>query len=197
MYPNTERPTMSDVDPFAPEPDPADTPAPAQYEEPRPENAKARPEVDVSQPDFHPVKVTLKGGKDYDAPWLTHHFTSIDEAHEALTGQNASLFAETLKALAKVGRFFSSQEARPSAPSGGGNTSSGGSSGGGSQRRSSPPRGATEAPAWMGQPPTCHHGTWKYVTKERADGSRWHAWGCPGPKGNSCEGLEFVNPPKN
>jgi|SRR6266850_1578128 len=58
------------------------------------------------------------------------------------------------------------------------------------------PAGATQAPDWMGLPPSCDHGKKRYVTKVGAKG-QWHAWGCPGPKNDQCEdGLDFQNEPK-
>lgn len=168
-------------DPFAVEPDVADE-AQQQTPDPAPEPAKPATSRISVESDHFPIKVTLKGGPGYDAPWLTHDFRSVEEADQILNGPDGARLAGVLTRVQAVAEFFVSKNSTPkTARSGGG---------------SSAPT-ADSAPAWMGSAPSCDHGTKKYVTKLRGDGSRWHAWGCNGTKDNQCEkGLDFKNPPK-
>lgn len=167
-------------DPFATEPDEAQQPETTNDVPP------ATPsEAPVSSDDNFPVKITLKGGSGYDAPWLTHEFRSVDEADEILNGPDGVKLAEVLAKVQAVAKFFVAKNEIPKT---------------GSQARSagSASAGATDAPAWMGSAPSCPHGPKKYVTKVSAKtGKPWHAWGCNGTKDDQCaEGLEFKNPPK-
>ena len=162
------------ADPFATAPEEPETP-PAK--EPANNNVFGTKEDAISDPAHYPIKATFKGGSGFDAPWLTYDFRSIDEAEELLSGPDGATLANVLGKLQDVAKFFISKNTLPAPTRGGG----------GGQAA------APSVPAFMGEAPTCEHGTKTYITKvSQKTGKPWHAWGCPGTKDNQCQdGLEF------
>jgi hypothetical protein len=184
-------------DPFAPEPD--QPPAPVEtnndaFETEEPYSVTQTPDE---------VSLTFKAGPGFDAPWVVLRTSTIFRALEFLGGSvdanstEAEALAQVFQRAAKAASGFHTVYG----PSSGGNGTSGGSAPGRSNGR---PQGATQAPEWAGSAPTCPHGTRVYKTKIGNNGSPWHAWACPGPQGNSCDGprgsdtagLIFINKPK-
>ncbi|QUI30660.1 hypothetical protein H9W91_07125 [Streptomyces alfalfae] len=108
------------------------------------------------------VRVTLKGGKGYDAPWITIDGTDVADALAQLDRKDE--VKALVDAAAKIGRYFAST----GEPAGGGSAPKrfengkvvGGSGGGGGGER----QGDT----------TCAHGDRTY----RSGGS-WEAMFCP------------------
>lgn len=190
---------MAGKNPFPTVPDPADEP-PFEPDAPAEDAAPDPREVRVS--DVYPtgeVGVSFKFGTGYEAPML-HFKASSLEGLADLVGYDrgaesgADLLFGLTEYCANGSKFVTGKYTEVTGRKL--NTSTGGSSGAGGQRKGTPPE-ANQAPAWMGDPPSCAHGPRKYVTKTKSDGSRWHAWGCSGPQGDNCSpGLEFVNAPK-
>lgn len=162
------------ADPFATAPEEPETP-PAQ--EPKNNTVFATKEDAISDPAHYPIKVTLKGGSGYDAPWLTFDFRSVDDADETLNGPDGARLAGVLAKVQDVAKFFVSKNVLPAPVRGGGGSAA----------------PAAKVPDFMGTAPSCEHGTKTYITKVSAKtGKPWHAWGCPGTKDNQCQdGLEF------
>jgi hypothetical protein len=170
---------LTDTDPFAQAPDPVEEAPTDTQTTTGPADKPA-----ASEPvDFHPYKVTLKAGSGYEAEWVTASYRTLEELEADFAGPRAGIFARVLPEVNKVASFF-----RRGGPVKGSN-SGGGSTGNGK------PAGATQAPAWMGSPTACPHGTRVYTSKMRKDNSGyWHAWTCPA-EDRGCK-AEFRNPPK-
>jgi hypothetical protein len=106
------------------------------------------------------VVVTLKGGRDFDAPWIVIHASDLQDAHDQVTHDNAVLLSKLMEQVQKAANHFSSQGKKPDIQQLGSATP---------QRQA--PQGATEAPSWAGQAPDGY----KYATGVK-NGRTWHAW---------------------
>lgn len=171
--------TIPENDPFSLAPDPADEPAPtvgsvnAQYAKP------------AGEPAPEGFTLSLKTDERYDAALSVFRFPNITEANRYLSSPEGG--KEIIGVVQSVQRLVAKNRELSTAParSGGAGQSSGGK-----------PPGADGPPSWAPPAPSCGHGTRKYVTKTGAKG-QWHAWGCTGPQGDSCDpGLVFFNKPK-
>lgn len=185
--------------PFPTVPDPADEP-PFEPDPPADNHTSPGKPGDVLA--TGEVGISFKFGTGYEAPML-HFKASSLEALADLTGYDRTgesgpdLFFGLTEYAANASKFVTGKyteiTGRKLGEARGGN-SGGGSSGG--ARKGTPPE-ANKPPAWMGEAPTCkgHDLPTKYVSRTKADGTRWHAWGCPLDKDESC-GLDFRNAPK-
>ena len=127
------------------------------------------PEVDVVTEDNGlEVSVTLKGGRDFDAPWVVVRAQSVGAALDALDEDMQQL----LKVAAKYGKAFA--ELGGSKPAGGAAKSGAASS------NSRPAPGPKDHPD--GKKEFCQHGEMQYksgVTKTgKNQGKTWHAFDC-------------------
>lgn len=61
------------------------------------------------------VTITLKGGAGFDAPWIVIHATSLDDAYEQVSGDNAGLLAKLMDRTANAASYFSGLK-KPAAP---------------------------------------------------------------------------------
>jgi hypothetical protein len=100
------------------------------------------------------VVVTLKGGRDFDAPWIVIHAADVADANAQLNSDLAALMGRVQNAAATF-RGAAGPSASPAAAT--------------PQRQA--PQGATEAPSWAGQAPDGY----KYATGVK-NGRTWHAW---------------------
>lgn len=130
---------------------PADKPAPA----PRPQASM----VDEG------VTVTLKGGKQFSAPWIVIHAA---DAASALAQLNSSALKDLADLAARVGAYFAGKEAQTSAA-------------GPSGPAPSAPTGSAK-PAYQQAPggaKYCDHGEMEFKSGTNAQGKVWSGHFCP------------------
>lgn len=155
--------------------DPFDAPQEAQAEvAPVAAPVAATPEVVGDEK----VRITLKSGATYDAPWVTVDFPSIDVAHARLSDLDrqkklADIFDIASKAS---GKFQALVGASPA----------------GARQGSNAPAAAQEAPSWAPEKPYADFIYKSGVSKK--NGSTWHAW-MPPQQGDSRKAL-FFNAPR-
>ncbi|UOW92696.1 hypothetical protein SEA_SHAM4_50 [Mycobacterium phage Sham4] len=146
---------------------------------PAPEPAAAA-YASVGEPpadDSEKVRITLKSGGGYDAPWLTADFPNIATAAERL--KSAETQDNLLQIFSVVGQASSlfSQAV-------GGGQSSPQQGGGGQQRQSRAPQQAQEAP--NGEKRYCKHGEMVYKSGISQKGNAYALFSCTGPRGDQC-----------
>lgn len=127
---------------------------------------------------------TIKGGRDFDEPWIVMHCDSLQELVDNLT--NRELLGKAMDAAQQASKKF--RELRPVEET----TVAQNSSQNGSQPRAQGrPAAATEGP-WGVQ--TCPHGTMTFKSGQSDDGSVWQGYFCPAPKGapNRCAKNKYV-----
>lgn len=191
---------MAGKNPFPqPEPDPADEPP---FE---PDEAQQPDPRDYGVPDAYPtgkVNLSIKLSPGNEAPWFTFEADTLEGVADLVgyerAGESGAALLIGLIEYASQTERYALDTYRKSVPDtlkpGQNKFEKSGGSGGG---RPGKPAEAAQAPAWMGAPPSCDHGPRKYVTKTKANGDRWHAWGCSGEQGSNCSpGLIFANAPK-
>lgn len=121
------------------------------------------------------VVLTFKGGRDFDAPWIVIHATSLEDAYEQVTTKG-ELLGKLMDRVTNAGKHFS-----------GNGGSAGHSPGGGAPPRRAP-QGAKEPPAGAPEKP---YDDFVYMTgTSNKTGRVWHAW-MPPEKGDSREPLFF------
>jgi hypothetical protein len=167
---------MSEYDPFASAP--ADDEAQAAPVEAPAEEAFSAPPADVPtvgavKVDVKPnlvglgsdgkVVLTFKGGTGFDAPWIVIHATSLDDAFEQVSGENAVLLAQLMERVQKAGEIFAGlSTGKPAAAR---------------PQRQAAPAPAQQPPA--GSPPSPGEG-WVYKTGVAKSGPKagqpWQAW---------------------
>jgi hypothetical protein len=155
---------LSDIDPFADVV--ADTDAPEPFTEEAPKKAPAKKQA--VKPPADPngregVTITLKGGAGFDAPWIVIHATDIQDAHDTVSGENATLLAKLMERTRHAASHFTSLGGATTGPSGG-----------------APARPGNEAPAGTAEAPGPD---WTYKTGVGKNGKTWKAW-MP-PRGSS------------
>lgn len=123
------------------------------------------------------VVLTFKGGSGYDAPWIVIHANGLQEAHDFVTGDNASTLNEVMGRVQAAGRHFASLGAGKPAAAGGGGVGRA-------------PQGAQDAPDWAPDKP---FDDFVYKTGIGKNGKTWHAW-MPPQKGDSRDALFFYPP---
>ncbi|OHT67808.1 hypothetical protein BKG67_23130 [Mycobacteroides chelonae] len=178
---------MTQPDPFAPsadEPQTAPPQAPATPDDPwsAPPQGFATPEPPAQAPAVKTVApsedgkvvLTFKGGTGYDAPWIVIHATSLEDAHDQVTGENANLLAKVMTQTQNAGSHFSRL--------GGGKPTGGGNSGGGSNA----PQAAQQAP--NGEKQYCQHGEMEYKTGiSQKSGKHYALFSCTAPRDEQCK----------
>ncbi len=134
--------------------------------------------------------VTLKAHGGHDATWVVVKANSQAELVDALDGFTktgiSALIGEAVTALRAEEILGAQLGARPVEHPG--NYDRGGQSG--AQAPAQAPAGQTP----HGTPPTCPHGTKKFIEKPyRNKPGTWRAWSCPAPQGtpDQCS-LEFI-----
>ncbi|TCO56882.1 hypothetical protein [Actinocrispum wychmicini] len=118
----------------------------------------------------HKVRVTLKAGAGYDAPWITIDGTDVHDAADQLgdTDGVKQLVELTVSAAKFLHRSYGPAQQRSSA----------GSSSGSGQRQAGKPAGANEAP--NGEKRYCEHGQRLYKSGfSEKTGKNWGAFDCP------------------
>lgn len=160
---------MSDLDPF--ESAPLDAAAPAV------EVAAAKPALVGTSSDGK-VVMTFKGGKSYDSPWVVIHANGLQEAHDFVVGDNASLLAVVMDRVQTASKHFAgigldaqpaSQQASQPNPSYGG-----------------APQQSQEAPG--GEKRHCAHGEMSFRTGvAKATGKPYSLFSCTAPRENQCK----------
>ena len=126
--------------------------------------------VDVAPSGVSEVSITLKGGRDFDAPWCVIRADSTQAALDALD----DTMQELLKAAAKYGKAFAAlgAEGRSTGTGGGGSKPA---------TQSRPAPGPKDHP--NGKKEFCQHGEMQYksgVAKTGKNaGKTWHAFDCP------------------
>ena len=153
---------LSDIDPFEDVASDFDAPEPFADE---PATKKAAPKKAVAKKaeatgsDREGVTVTLKGGAGFDAPWIVIHASDIADAHDQLSGDNASVLAKLMDRTRHAASHF---------------TSLGGAA------TPAPARPGQEAPAGLPEPPGPD---WTFKTGVGKNGKTWKAY-MP-PRGSS------------
>ena len=157
---------MSDLDPF--ENAPLDDAAPTV------EVAAVKPAV-VDTSDGK-VVMTFKGGKSYDSPWIVIHANGLQEAHDFVVGDNASLLAVVMDRVQTASKHFSgigndAQPAQGAAPS--------------QQYQGGAPQQSQEAPG--GEKRFCNHGEMVFKTGvAKASGKPYSLFSCTAPRDQQC-----------
>ncbi|MGK5496368.1 hypothetical protein [Streptomyces sp. URMC 125] len=155
---------MTYPDPFE-DKSPWDEPAP----QPPAQNEPAAPPV-PSIADGNKVRITLKGGAGFDAPWITIDGVNVEDALAQL--KNSAVVKELIDTTSKVGAYFASL----SQPAGGGSAPKRFENGRVVSKGQAP---AAETP----QDDDCPHG------RKLVDKGSWAAMFCQAPKGQQCEPL--------
>lgn len=104
------------------------------------------------------VVLTFKGGTGFDAPWIVIHATSLEDAEEQLSGDNAARLARIMERAQVAGGHF--------VKLGGGQKSQA------APQRQAAPAAAQQPPA--GSPPSPGEG-WVYKSGNK-NGRSWQAW---------------------
>jgi hypothetical protein len=138
--------------------------------------------------------VTMKSHGGHDATWVVVKADSQTELVDLLSGYSQSgvsaLIGEAVTALRAEEILGAQLGARPVEHPGSYDR-------GGHNGAQAPSQAPSQAPAGQtpyGTPPTCPHGTKRFVEKPyRNKPGTWRAWGCPAPQGtpDAC-GLEFI-----
>ena len=139
------------------------------------------------------ISVTMKAHGGHDASWVVVKAESLGELTDILDGFSSSgisaLVGGAVTALRSEEALGALLGARPvEHPGNYDRAGQGGSQGG---------QGAYQAPAAQtphGTPPTCPHGTKRFIEKPyKNKPGTWKAWGCPAPQGtpDACS-LEFI-----
>lgn len=168
---------MTVEDPWAtstPEPEQPAAPAPA----PTVVNNASRPAASSEGK----VVVTLKGGRDFDAPWIVIHADDLQDAYDQ-TG-NAELLGGLMDRVQGAARRFAGSAPAPA--QGGGQQQAPSRP---AQREDRTPPGAQQPPDWFPEAPAPD---WVYKTGVK-NGKAWHAW-APARKGDG--EWEFHRPPR-
>lgn len=121
------------------------------------------------------VVLTFKGGRDFDAPWIVIHANGLQEAHDFVVGDNASLLATVMERVKVASMHFAgkdNQAAPAQAP----------------QR--SAPQVATQAPG--GETRFCEHGEMVFKSGVSKAGKPYKLFSCTAPRESQCK-AQFLN----
>lgn len=185
MPPRAKKAVTPEVDPFEDTPDqdngPGGDEAQAEFNPPW----ELGNETDVNLTDTKEEKViivgsgegkvvgTIKGGRDYDEPWIVFHCDDLQELVDNLT--NRELLGQAMDAAQQASKKF--RDLRPTEDRG----TTGSASQNGSQARSQGrPAAATQGP-WGEQ--RCTHGVMAFKSGMGDDNQVWQGYFCPAPKG--------------
>ncbi|QGJ87941.1 hypothetical protein SEA_KILLIGREW_47 [Mycobacterium phage Killigrew] len=128
------------------------------------------------------IVTTLKGGRDFDAPWIVIHASSVEESDALLDAK----FKDYMDKVKKVAAAFAGGSAAPAPAQ---------SSGGGYRRQA--PQSAQEAPEWAPPKP---YDDFVYKTGiSKKTGKVWHAWMPPAkddPSEDDPRPAKFFYPPR-
>ena len=118
------------------------------------------------------VVLTFKGGRDYDAPWIVIHANGLQEAHDFVVGDNASLLAVVMERVKTASSHFAGKPAnaeQAQAPAPG-----------------YAPQAATEAPG--GEKRFCNHGEMVFKSGvAKATGKPYSLFSCTAPRESQCK----------
>lgn len=125
------------------------------------------------------VVLTFKGGRDFDAPWIVIHANGLQEAHDFVVGDNASLLAVVMDRVKVASAHFAGKPAgAPAAPQGG-------------QGERQAPQQAAEAPG--GEKRFCSHGEMVFKSGvAKATGKPYSLFSCTAPRDQQCK-AQFLN----
>lgn len=197
---------MAGKNPFPSVPDPADEEPPFEPDPaPEPNHTSEGKPGDVRVEDVYPAGeagVSFKLGTGYEAPMIHFKAATLEGLADLVGFDRNGLSGPSLlqglgEYAAHASKFLTGTYSSVTGRKLGAPRDSGGSSSGDGGGRKGAPSNVAEPPSWMGSPPLCkgHEEPTKYVTKVKANGERWHAWGCSRGQEESC-GLEFRNAPK-
>ena len=165
---------MSYDDPFGTAPQ---NPEPVSSEAPESTAPNPRPAVVETSGE---VVVTLKGGRDYDAPWIVLHAPTVAAANALMTSELADLMnrvknaAATFSGASAGGAPAQPQAQQTQAPA----------------QRQAPP-GAKEAP--NGEERYCQHGKMEFKSgTAKATGKPYELFSCTAPRESQCP-AQFLN----
>ena len=162
---------MSFEDPFDNAPLDSEPTEEAQQPAVKAKVTKAKPAVEsVSD---GKVVLTFKGGRDFDAPWIVIHANGLQEAHDFVVGDNASLLATVMERVQTAGKHFAGKPA-VSAPAEGG-----------SQPQRSAPQASQEAPG--GEKRFCDHGEMQFKSGVSKAGNSYRLFSCTAPRESQCK----------
>lgn len=109
------------------------------------------------------ITVTLKGGRDFDAPWIVIHADDAEDALATLSEPSMRTLIERTREIARV--FAGSTQPGPQR---------------GNDGQKGRPAGATQPP--NGETPTCAHGQMIYRSGiSRSTGKAYEGYFCPLP----------------
>lgn len=127
------------------------------------------------------VVLTFKGGSGFDAPWVVIHADGIQEAHEFVTGDNASLLAQVMERVQSAAKHFAGMG--PAAAQGGANRGGGGNTGGAPSASQAAPGGETRH---------CAHGEMVFKSGVSKQGKPYKLFSCTAPRDSQCK-AQFLN----
>lgn len=164
---------MSFDDPFDNAPLDADNSEEAQLNTPAVTVTKAPP---TGESDGK-VVLTFKGGRDFDAPWIVIHANGLQEAHDFVVGDNASLLATVMDRVKVASSHFAGKQDPPAQ--------------GGGAPPSRAPQAAQQAP--NGETRFCEHGEMVFKSGvAKGSGKPYRLFSCPAPRDQQCK-AQFLN----
>lgn len=126
------------------------------------------------------VVLTFKGGAGFDAPWVVIHADGIQEAHEFVSGDNASLLAQVMERVQSAAKHFAGMAPASSGQRSGGAPRSGGGA----------PAAAQAAPG--GETRQCAHGEMVFKSGVSKAGKPYKLFSCTAPRDSQCK-AQFLN----
>lgn len=122
------------------------------------------------------VVLTFKGGTGFDAPWIVIHAADLQDAHDQVSGDNATLLAQVMERTQSASKHFASMgsPAQNSAPRGGGGA----------------PAAAQSAPG--GESRQCAHGDMVFKSGVSKAGKPYKLFSCTAPREQQCK-AQFLN----
>lgn len=118
------------------------------------------------------VVLTFKGGRGYEAPWIVIHANSLQEAHDSVVGDNATLLAVVMDRVQTASKHFASigADSQPAQQQGGGGA----------------PQASQSAPG--GEKRYCTHGEMVFKTGvAKASGKPYSLFSCTAPRDQQCK----------
>lgn len=197
MPPRAKKEVTPEVDPFAPEPEQDNEPAGDEAQTETTGWNVLGNETDVNSADTNEKKVivvgtgegkvvgTIKGGRDYDEPWIVFHCDTLQELVDQAT--DYELLGQAMDALQKASKKF-----RDFRPSEGTSTAASAPQNGSQGRTQGKPASATDGP--LG-PQYCNHGQKKFWSKfDDEKGKLVQLYFCPADRNdpNKCK-AQSVN----
>ncbi|UJD20885.1 hypothetical protein SEA_ZIMMER_47 [Mycobacterium phage Zimmer] len=123
------------------------------------------------------ITTTFKGGRDFDAPWIVIHSSTVEEAIE--TVRDTDKLKELFQLTQSGAKFFAGLGGGPApAQQGGGQAAP-------QQQQSRAPQGATQAP--NGETRTCAHGPMVFKSGVSKAGNAYKLFSCTAPRNEQCK----------